>query len=319
MQTIINVATLIEKYDLPVFEKHIEIYRNNQIKPKMAAVLTSDDSGCKSYIRGIKRFCKKYGIEFESVLVKSKEELESVISDLNNSDTDGIMIMYPANFGVKDTHFMNLILPEKDVEGLHFAHLGYLVQFEKFKDFHKMRKFVIPPTAKGIMYLFKRYYKYFEDYKKSNGVYPENSMINPFSLEGKNITIINDSLAVGRSLALMMLNENGSVQVCHEYTPFPEVIDFVKKSDIIISAVPSANFVIPTVFVPEKAIVIDISFEGNFEYPSVLAKAHKIAPKWNLVAKGNRINDMTLYRLISNLFYLINSKLSDEILQDLNQ
>jgi hypothetical protein len=69
--------------------------------------------------------------------------------------------------------------------------------------------------------------------------------------------------------------------------------------------------------VPENAIVVYISFEVNFEYPSITEKVKKIAPRWYLTEKGNRINDMTLYRLISNLFYLINSKLPDSLLNKL--
>ncbi len=314
---VINVKTLIEKYDLPFFENSKKVYKKYDIIPKMTAILTSDDPGSKSYIRGIKRFCKKNDISFESFFVTSKEELEETIVKLNKSNTDGIMVMYPANFGVKDTYFMNLVDPDKDVEGLHFSHLGYLVQFEKFKDAQKLRKFVIPPTAKGIMYLFKRYNLYYEEYKEEHGKYPDNADKNPFVIEGKKITIINDSIAVGRSLSLMMLNENGSVQICHEYTKFEDTLNFIKKSDIIISAVPSSKFTIPTDVVPKDATVIDISFEGNFEYPSIIDKVYKIAPKWDLVEKGNRINDMTLYRLISNLFYLINSKMSDDVLEEI--
>lgn len=122
---------------------------------------------------------------------------------------------------------------------------------------------------------------------------------------------------MGRSLALMLLNENGSARVCHEYTDFDDILKSVEHSDIIISAVPKNNFIIPTNKIPNNSIVIDLSFVGNFDYPSIYEKVYKIAPKWNKVEKGNRINDMTLYRLISNLFYLINLKLSDSLLDDL--
>ena len=176
---------------------------------------------------------------------------------------------------------------------------------------------MIPPTAKGIMYIFKRHFQIFEDYKKEHGVYPEIFAQNPYKIEGKNITIVNDSLAVGRSLALMFLNEHGSVQICHRFTPYEDILNAVKSSDYIISAVPSSKFVIPTEIIPAHSIVIDISFEGNFNYNTIFDKVLKISPWWNLVKKGNRINDMTLNRLISNLFYLIDSTLPDNILNEL--
>ncbi len=317
---ILRVGSLIEKYDIPVFKNHQELYARHNIKPAMAAVITTEDAGSRSYMRGIKNFTESYGIDFHEVTARNTAELEQTISDLNNDpNLHGIMVMYPTGFDRKDTHFMNLVDIRKDVEGLHFGHLGLLVQFQKFRDPQKLRKWVMPPTAKGILYILKRYYEIYEEEYNNEGSYPDGSQENPFAIEGKRFTIINDSLSVGRSLALMLLNENGSVQVCHRFTPYADVLKFVKNSDVIISAVPSEDFIIPTDSVPEHALLFDISFEGNFQYPGILDKVNKIAPRWDIIEKGDRINDMTLYRLISNLFYLINSQLPDEILKDLSE
>ncbi len=315
MSSIIDVKTLIERYDRPVMERTRTVYDEAGIHPTLAVVLTSDDPGSISYLKGIKRFGATYGVAVHDYSVANTSQLEECIRDLNDSDVHGIMVLYPTPFEQKDTWFMNLVSPEKDVEGLHYSNLGYLVQFEKYRDIQQLRKLIIPPTAKGIMYILKRYAMMYDEHKESHGTYPDGEKNNPFVIESKRITIINDSLAVGRALALMMLNENGSVQVCHKFTPFDDTVKFVRQSDIIVSAVPSASFIIPTEAVSESAIVIDISFEGNFEYPSVMDKAFRIAPKWNLTEKGNRINDMTLHRLISNLFYLVTAKLPDEIVR----
>lgn len=317
---ILRVGSLIEKYDIPVFKDHQETYARHDIKPAMAAIITTEDAGSRSYMRGIKNFTESYGIDFREVKAENSAELEKAITDLNNDPAiHGIMVMYPTGFDKKDTYFMNLVDIRKDIEGLHFGHLGLLVQFEKFRDPQKLRKWVMPPTAKGILYIMKRYYEMYEEIYNKEGSYPDASKENPFTIEGKRFTVINDSLSVGRSLALMILNENGSVQVCHRYTPYTDVLKFVKNSDVIISAVPSENFIIPTESVPAHALLFDISFEGNFQYPGIIERVNKIAPRWDLVDKGDRINDMTLYRLISNLFYLINSQLPDEILKDLSE
>jgi len=315
---ILRVASLIEKYDIPMFRNHQDVYARHSIKPAMAAVITTDDAGSRSYIRGIKNFTEQYGIDFREVTASTGEELEKQINKLNKDpEIHGIMVMYPTGFKGRDTRFMNMVDIRKDIEGLHFGHLGLLVQFEKFRDPRKLRKWVMPPTAKGILYIMKRYHEMYEEEFISEGSYPDGSKKNPFAIEGKRFTVINDSLSVGRSLALMLLNENGSVQVCHRFTPYTDVLKFIKSSDVIISAVPSENFIIPTESVPEHALIFDISFEGNFQYPGILERANKIAPRWDLVEKGDRINDMTLYRLISNLFYLINSQLPDEIIKEL--
>lgn len=316
---ILNVTQLIEKYDTPFFDKCRDAYIKFGISPKLSVILTSDDPGSISYLKGIKNFCNQNSIIFEDFTAASSSELRELLNILNSSDTSGIMILFPTGFEEKDTVFMNLINPDKDVEGLHYSHLGYLMQFEKFRDPSKLRKYIIPPTPKGIMYIFKLYFSEYEEFRSQNGHYPDNFTENPFLIEGKRITIINDSLAVGRSLAMMLLNENGSVQICHKYLSFDEILKAVGDSDFVISAVPSQDFCIPTAALKENSIVVDISFEGNFDYPSVFEKVYKIAPRWDLSKKGNRINDMTLSRLASNLFYLINSSLPDEIIRQIQE
>lgn len=315
MSSILDVKTIIEQFDRPVLERTRAVYAEAGVKPELAVVLTSDDAGSISYLKGVKRFASTYGVAVSDHKVSSAAQLEECISDLNISSAHGTMVLYPTPFEQKDTYFMNLVAPDKDVEGLHFSHLGYLVQFEKYRDLQQLRKLIIPPTAKGIVYLLKRHAMMYDDHKTQHGFFPDGRDTNPFTIESKRITIVNDSLAVGRSLALMMLNENGSVQVCHKATPFSDTIKFVRQSDIIVSAVPSEKFIIPTEAVGKDSIVIDISFEGNFEYPAVMNKVFRIAPRWNLAEKGNRINDMTLHRLISNLFYLVAAKLPDDVLR----
>lgn len=315
MDRIINVSELIEKYDKPFFEKQVEAYKKHSISVSMAVILTSDDPGCISYSKGIIKFCNKYSVNCLVFNTDSSNDLKLTIDKLNNDNSiDGIMIMYPTPYPENDTVFMNSISPEKDIEGLHNSFLGYLAQFEKTLPGDDLRKHVIPPTAKGILYIIKRYYEQYEKIKAETGSYPDLKQSNPFTIEGKHFTIINDSLAVGRSLALMLLNEHGSIQICHKFTPYYDILSYVRNSDFIISAVPSSKFMIPTDVINENSIIIDISFEGNFDYPSVIDKCYKIAPKWDLAKKGNRINDITLYRLLSNLFYLVNCKQSDEFI-----
>ncbi|WP_165974039.1 bifunctional 5,10-methylenetetrahydrofolate dehydrogenase/5,10-methenyltetrahydrofolate cyclohydrolase [Marinitoga lauensis] len=319
-EKLFDIKFLIENFDKPIFERNVKLYRKNNIQLQLTCILTSDDPGSISYAKGIKNICRRYNVDFILEKCESKKELEEKIDFYNNDkDTDGIIVMYPTPFEVKDTYFMNLISVEKDVEGLNHEYMGYLVQHEFYSDKENLRKLIIPPTAKGILYVLKRNYIVYENYYKSHGKYPDNLKENPFNLEGKKVVVINDSLAVGRSLALMMLNENASVRVCQKYTDYDDILKFVSISDIIISAVPSEKFKIPTKYIPEDSIVFDIAFEGNFEYPDIFNKVYKISPKWNLVEKGNRINDMTLHRLISNLFYLINRKLPSEDLVELKE
>jgi len=316
---ILQISTLIEEFDSNNFSIHSSFYLQNDIKPSLAAILTSQERGCISYMKGIKNFCAENGVVFSEYSADSADDLNSLIDKLNKDrDTHGVMIMYPTPFEDRDTQFMNRLSPHKDVEGLNCENLGYLVQYERFRDLSGLRKFVIPPTAKGILYILKRYSEIYENIKQETGNYPDKLVENPFTPEGKKITVINDSLAVGRSLSLMLLNENASVQICHQYTDFGDIVKFISNSDIVISAVPYDKFIIPADSVKPGSVCIDISFEGNFEYPEIFRRAYKTAPLWSMVQKGNRINDMTLNRLLSNLYYLINSSLSDSLLHKLN-
>ncbi|BBE31912.1 bifunctional protein FolD [Tepiditoga spiralis] len=312
-----SIKTIIDMFDKPIFKKNIELYKNNNINPKIVCIITSDDLGSLSYSKGINNICKEFNIDFENFYAYSRHELTDIINSCNkNESINGIITLYPIDFG-KDTHFMNLVSFEKDIEGLNNKYLGYLMQHEKFQDEYGLRKLIIPPTAKGILYVLKRYNRIFESHMKTFGKYPDTVKENPFNLNGKKVTIINDSLAVGRSLALMFLNENASVRVCQKYTDYKDILNFVSNSDIIISAVPSKKFIIPTNSIKENSIIFDVSFTGNFEYPSIYEKVYKISPMWKLVKKGNRINDMTLHRLISNLFYLTNRNLPEKDLIEL--
>ena len=313
---VIDIKNLIELYDEPFLMQNVEILKENKISPSLAVVKTSDDEGARSYIKGIEKICKRYDINFYPYHATNQENLEVIINEINTEkNIDASLILYPTPFEKADREFMNQIVEEKDVEGLHNTNLGYLVQFKKSHDPFGLRKLVIPPTSKGILYVLKRYDLLYEKYFTKNGTYPENYRENPFKLLGKKVSIINDSLSVGKSLALMLMNANSSVRVCQKFTDIQDIYQFTKLSDIIISAVPVKGWKIPTEFIPPNSIIFDIAFEGNFEYPEIYDKCYCITPRWDETEKGNRINDMTLTRLISNTLYLSNKKLPDKILK----
>lgn len=315
---IIDIQNLIELYDRPFLKRNVEILSDNNIKPSLAVIKTSNDSGAQSYIRGIEKQCNEFDIRFQLHEANSKESLISIIHSINEiDDVLATLTLYPTPFDLHDREFMNLVLPQMDVEGLHYTNLGYLVQFKKFLDPFGLRKLVIPPTAKGILYVIKRYFTLFEKYYKEYGKYPKPHSKNPFQLLGKKITIVNDSLSVGKSLALMLMNENASVRVCQKYTDINDVFQFTELSDIVISAVPVSGWKIPSKHICKDAILFDIAFEGNFDYPDIYDHCYSISPRWDETHKGNRINDMTLARLISNTLYLANKDLPDPVLREL--
>jgi methylenetetrahydrofolate dehydrogenase (NADP+)/methenyltetrahydrofolate cyclohydrolase len=316
---IIDIKSLIELYDQPLLEENVALLQSESIQPGLAVVKTSRDPGAASYIRGIRKACANYDVYFEEHLTETQDDLWHRIDALNvNPAITAIIVMYPTPFDIHDREFMNKVDPDKDLEGLTSINLGYLVQFKKFIDPFGLRKLVIPPTATGILYVLKRYSFVFDAYFDRYGVFPYKQNENVFSLLGKKVTIVNDSLAVGKSLALMMMNENASARVCQKYTDIQDIYHFTRYSDIIISAVPVNDWTIPKDHVPTNAILFDVAFVGNFDYPDILYHCFCIAPRWDLTDKGNRINDMTLTRLISNALYLANKKLPDPVLKQIS-
>jgi methylenetetrahydrofolate dehydrogenase (NADP+)/methenyltetrahydrofolate cyclohydrolase len=315
---ILDINSLIELYDEPYLDLNMQVLRNSGIVPGLIVVATSADSGAKSYIRGMQNICQRYGINFRQRQADSAEQLFRIIDEINGDKTcQAAIVLYPTPFALPDRDFMNHLAAMKDVEGLHFSNMGYLVQFKKYKDNKGLRKLIIPPTAKGILYIIRRFASAFAAFHKQHGVFPGNMEYNPYELSGKKVTIVNDSLAVGKSLALMLMNANASVRVCQKYTEIQDIYQFTRLSDFIITAVPAADWHIPVAYVPPQAIVFDIAFSGNFLYPDIIDACAAIAPRWDQTEKGNRINDMTLTRLVSNTLYLANDNLPDVALSDL--
>lgn len=245
--------------------------KNDKI-PTLAVVLVGDDPASAIYVRNKKRACEYVGIKSVSVTLgqdTTQEKLEQTLNDLNNDKSiNGILLQLPLPKGLDERKALNCIAPEKDVDGLSSVNFGKLITKEVG---------ITPCTPTGVMEFFKEY---------------------NIDLTGKNVVIINRSILVGKPLALMMLNANATVTICHSKTQ--NISEYTKKADVIVTAVGKAKFLTEDM-VKDGAVVIDVSIVrteaglcGDADYENIKDKASYITP----VPGG--VGPMTIAMLMEN-------------------
>lgn len=245
--------------------------KNDNI-PTLAVVLVGDDPASAIYVRNKKRACEYVGIKSVSVTLgqdTTQEKLEQTLNDLNNDKSiNGILLQLPLPKGLDERKALNCIAPEKDVDGLSSVNLGKLITKEVG---------ITPCTPTGVMEFFKEY---------------------NIDLTGKNVVIINRSILVGKPLALMMLNANATVTICHSKTQ--NISEYTKKADVIVTAVGKAKFLTEDM-VKDGAVIIDVSIVrtetglcGDADYENIKDKTSYITP----VPGG--VGPMTIAMLMEN-------------------
>lgn len=268
---ILDGKALSTKVKDRVKQEIINLPKNDNI-PTLAVVLVGDDPASAIYVRNKKRACEYVGIKSVSVTLgqdTTQEKLEQTLNDLNNDKSiNGILLQLPLPKGLDERKALNCIAPEKDVDGLSSVNLGKLITKEVG---------ITPCTPTGVMEFFKEY---------------------NIDLTGKNVVIINRSILVGKPLALMMLNANATVTICHSKTQ--NISEYTKKADVIVTAVGKAKFLTEDM-VKDGAVVIDVSIVrteaglcGDADYENIKDKASYITP----VPGG--VGPMTIAMLMEN-------------------
>lgn len=221
--------TLAIKIQEEVRREVARIKRASKEVPGLAVMLVGEDKASQVYVRSKERTCQKLGLHSEVLTFSSDTKssfLLSKIKEINlREDIDGILVQLPLPSSFDPHAVITTILPEKDVDGFHPFNLGNLMMN---KDGLK------PCTPLGIMELLK---------------------FRNISIEGKRVVIIGRSLIVGKPLAAMMTNANGTVTICHSRTR--NLSQVAAEADILIAAIGRGAFVTPE-FVKEGATVVDV-------------------------------------------------------------
>lgn len=206
------------------------------IEPCLAVVLVGDNSASKVYVSNKQKACEAVGIKSVSHVLPgetTEEELLKLIDELNNdASVHGILVQMPVPEQIDDRKVIMAISPEKDVDCFHPVNVGYL---------HTGAKGFLPCTPAGIIELIKR---------------------SGHSIAGKNCVVIGRSNIVGKPVAMLLMQENGTVTICHSKTQ--DLAGICRGADIIVSATGKVNTVTADM-VKEGAIIIDVGMNRNAE------------------------------------------------------
>lgn len=269
--TIIDGKTLSAEIRAELKEKIEEMDR----KPGLAVVIVGEDPASQIYVRNKIKACGELGIRsysYELGLNTTQTELENLLDKLAlDSEVDGILLQMPLPKHLNTDSAIAHIPFEKDVDGFTAKNLGLLLQ-------HKEK--IVACTPLGVMKMLEKY-----------GVDPT----------GKRAVVLGRSETVGKPMAMLLLNANATVTVCHSRTRnFEEVC---KEADILVAAVGKAKFV-KADMIKEGAVVIDVGMNrdengklcGDVDFENVKEKASYITP----VPGG--VGPMTITMLMYNTY-----------------
>jgi 5,10-methylene-tetrahydrofolate dehydrogenase/methenyl tetrahydrofolate cyclohydrolase len=250
------------------------------VVPGIATILIKGkvDPGSLQYRDMIIKDAEALGVASLSVEVEDEHALVQAIGKLNvDSSIQGIVVLYPLGLTRRDDEIMDLVTPRKDIEGLHSINLGYLIKYRRFLNEDLGLKCVVPATAKAVV--------------KSLQAYPR------VPIEGAFITIVNNSMRVGKPLGLMLENLGATVIKCYDQTR-PEILESsVRNSDIVVTAVPDPSFKIDPDWIKSGAAVVDVSYQGNIDSKALEGRAALTT------APDNRIGRLTRALMFVNLLY----------------
>ncbi len=239
----------------------------------LAVIIVGNNSASRVYVNNKKKGCEEIGVKsFEYALPENttQEELLKLIDELNNDNrVDGILCQLPLPSHIDEQAVINSIDPKKDVDAFHPFNVGHIM----IGDYT-----FLPCTPAGIMEMLKYY---------------------NISVAGKKCVVIGRSNIVGKPMAMLLLKENGTVEICHSRTE--NLKDETLSADILVAAVGKAYFVTADM-VKDGAVVIDVGMNRNEEgklcgdvlYDDVEKKASFITP----VPGG--VGPMTITMLLEN-------------------
>ena len=201
------------------------------IQPTLATILVGNDPASETYVRMKRNTCKKVGMESIAVELPestSTEELLEAIQNLNNdSNVHGILLQHPVPSQIDERKCFDAIDIEKDVDGVTCLGFGNMsMGIEAYGSC----------TPAGIIRLIKHY---------------------DLDIQGLNAVVVGRSPILGKPMAMMLLNLNATVTICHSRTR--DIESIIKQADLVVGAVGIPRF-IKTEWIKKDAIVIDAGF-----------------------------------------------------------
>lgn len=264
-----EVAETILTTDLK--NKVIELNKQN-IKPKLIVILVGDMKASASYVAQKEKFAVKAGIESDVMRFEDSATETEILDQIDAINKDksihGVIVQLPLPDHISVAKVLNRIDPSKDVDGFTPTNVGKLFLGEDT---------LVSCTPKGIMQMLA-----------STGT----------DLNGKNVTVVGRSNIVGKPVAILCLQQNATVTMCHSRTK--DLNAKLADADVVIVAVGIPKFISGDQ-IPSDSIVIDVGIHnidgklcGDVDFESASLKASAITP----VPGG--VGPMTVCALIEN-------------------
>lgn len=260
-------AELEEKLKL-----RVKALANKGIIPGLTVILVGEDPASQTYVSNKEKACARLGIRSNTIRMPeetTQQELENAILEANaDPSVHGILVQLPLPNHLDSDRALSLILPEKDVDGFHDINVGRLA---------RGLECTVACTPKGALYMLKQ-----------AGI----------SISGKEAVVVGRSNIVGKPMAMLLLQENATVTICHSRTV--NLAEHTRRADILVAAIGKPRFITADM-VKEGAVVVDVGINrvdgklcGDVDFEPVAEKAAWITPVPGGVGK------MTIAMLMDN-------------------
>jgi methylenetetrahydrofolate dehydrogenase (NADP+)/methenyltetrahydrofolate cyclohydrolase len=269
---IIDGKAVAEQLRAQIKQRTEDFEKRNKRKPGLAVVLVGADPASQVYVRNKIAGCEQVGINSFAHYLDAdikQEALEELIDTLNaDKNVDGILVQLPLPKQLNERRALSRILASKDVDGFHVENAGSLMLGEDC---------LAACTPAGAIELIK-----------STGV----------DMTGKHAVILGRSNIVGKPAALLLLQQNCTVTICHSKTQ--NLAQLAKTADIRVAAIGKKEFVTGDMVKP-GAIVIDVGInrhDGKLYGDVNFDEASRVAGYITPVPGG--VGPMTITMLLSN-------------------
>ncbi|NLB90337.1 MAG: bifunctional methylenetetrahydrofolate dehydrogenase/methenyltetrahydrofolate cyclohydrolase FolD [Clostridiales bacterium] len=253
--------------------KRVETLKGKGITPGLAVVLVGEDPASQIYVRSKEKACQTLGLHSIAIRLEEKVEEEELLKKVEELNQDpsihGILVQLPLPKHIHEQRVIGAIKAEKDVDGFHIENVGKMFL---------QQEGIVACTPKGVLEMIR-----------FTGV----------DIVGKDAVVVGKSNIVGKPMAVLLMNEEATVSVCHIFTK--DLASYTKKADILVVAAGSPKLITADMVKP-GAVVIDVGINrvdgkvvGDVDFEEVKKVAGFISPVPGGVGK------MTIAMLMDNI------------------
>ena len=253
--TILNGKIIAESIEKELLTRIENLKKNgNTVTPVLATILVGNDPASETYVRMKGNACTRVGMESKKIILPEETTTEELIHQINllnnNPEIHGILLQHPVPGHINERLCFDTIALEKDVDGVTSLGFGKMSMGEQAYG---------SATPAGIIRIIDYY---------------------NLEIEGKNAVVIGRSPILGKPMAMMLLNKNATVTICHSKTK--NLPDIVRNADIVVGAIGKPEF-IKAEWIKEGAILIDAGYHpeqkcGDIDLKNASAKSSAYTP-----------------------------------------